>query len=95
MIQTGVAYLGADMPGWNLNTGTGDRSFRTPDIPFDPPFPAPPKITLALKGIDSEARLGIDVFPDDVEPEEFNIIIKTWSETVLYNVSVTWIAFDG
>ena len=84
------------MPGWNLHTGTGERSFRTPDIPFDPPFATPPKVMLALKGIDGEVptKLGIDVFPDDIEPEEFNIIVKTWGDLVLYHVTVTWIAFD-
>ncbi len=34
MIQTGAYYIGAGN-GWNLHTGTGDRSFRTPDISFE------------------------------------------------------------
>ena len=97
MMQTGDAYLGMEMPGWTLHTGTEDRSFRTPDIAFDPPFQTPPKVVLAIKGFDGEipTKLGIEISPEDIEPEEFNIRIKTWGDLVLYHVTITWIAFDG
>ena len=97
MIQTGVGdYSYVTLPHWNLNTGTGERTFQTPDIPFDPPFPAPPKVALALSGIDSDqaTNLRVEVYPHDVEPGEFNIVVKTWDETVLYGVWITWIAHD-
>jgi len=96
MIQTGVARFDAQMNGWNLSTGTGVRSFLTPDIAFQPPFSAPPTLVLALSGIDSEhgANLRVALQPSDVEAEEFNIIISTWDDTVLYGVTVIWIAHD-
>lgn len=96
MIQTGVARFDAHMSEWNLNTGTGERSFRTPDIPFQPLFNAPPVIALALSGIDCEhsTNLRVALQPADVENEEFNIIITTWHDTILHGVTVTWIAHD-
>jgi hypothetical protein len=96
MIQTGVAEFGPRTQGWSLNTGTGLRSFRSPDIGFQPPFPAPPKMALALSGIDSDraTNLRVIVEPYDVEADEFNILVRTWDDTVLHSVLVTWIACD-
>jgi H-type lectin domain len=96
MIQTGMAGFGVDSPDWNLNTGIGERSFRTPDVSFDPPFDSAPHVVLAIGGVDianlANLRLGLEAY--DVEPGEFSIRIRTWSDTQLYNVLVTWIAHD-
>ena len=53
-----------------------------------------PQMALTLRSIDSEGNLRVDVFPEDVQQEEFNIVIKTWGDGVLLQVFVTWIAFD-
>jgi hypothetical protein len=97
MMQVGVFQFQPQLTGWNLNSGTGQRSFRSPDINFQPPFPGTPQILLALSGIDSEhtANLRITVHPDDIEPEEFNIVVNTWDDTLIHSVNVTWLAFDG
>jgi hypothetical protein len=96
MIKTGMARYGVDLPDWNLHTGTGDRSFRTPDVSFDSPFDTPPNVVLAVGGIDSaqtaNLRLALEAY--DCEPGEFNIRISTWADTLLFNVVVTWIAHD-
>jgi hypothetical protein len=97
MILTGVCdFSYVTSPQWDLNVGTGERIFRSPDIPFDPPFVAPPNVALALSGIDSDqaTNLRVEVYPHDVEAGEFNIVVKTWDETVLYGVWITWIAYD-
>lgn len=98
MIQTGVAgYSRVTSRDWNLSAGAGERTFQSPDIAFAPPFAAPPRIVLALSGLDSDqaTNLRVEVYPHDVESEEFNIIIKTWADTVLYGVQVMWIACEG
>ena len=93
MIQTGTAFYDSNTRGWTLNAGTGDRSFTSPDIRFSSPFSAPPTIALALAHIDSErVRVALETF--DVQVDEFNIVIKTWADTLLYGVGVTWIAHD-
>jgi hypothetical protein len=93
MIQAGTAFYDTNTPGWTLNTGTGDRSFTSPDIRFDPPFQAPPKIAVSLAGLDGErVRVGLGTF--DIQADEFNVVIYTWWDTALYGVRVTWIAFD-
>ena len=97
MIQTGLVGLGySATPGWNLNVGSGERSFISTDVPFDPPFASPPKVALALGGVDSghDRNLRIILTPHDVDVREFNIRINTWGDTMIFQVWVTWIAFD-
>ena len=96
MIQTGSANYGVHSPEWNLLDGTGDRSFRAPDISFDPPFDTTPRVSLALAGIDNDvtANLRVALEAYDIEPGEFSLRIITWADTKLYSVAVTWIAHD-
>ena len=97
MIQTGVASFDqGSTPRWNLNSGTGDRSFESVDIGFPQPFAAPPNVAVALSGVDGEHNVNLRVWVEavDVEGHEFNIRIHTWADTLLYLVRVTWIAFD-
>jgi hypothetical protein len=37
----------------------------------------------------------VEIYPHDVESEELNLIVKTWDDTVLHGVQVTWIACEG
>ncbi len=96
MIQTGTAWYSVQTPGWNLHVGTGPRSFRTPDISFQPQFPAPPTVVLAIGGVDSEhvTNLRATLQAYDIEPEEFSIEIGTWGDSAIYQLWVTWIAHD-
>jgi len=95
MIQKGVVHLSSMDQNWHLNAGTGERRFESSDIHFQPPFPTTPGIALALSGIDGEtSNLRVQVLPQDVEPDEFNIVVRTWGDTVLHGVWVTWIASD-
>jgi hypothetical protein len=96
MIQTGVIDFGPQTSGWNLGAGTGQRSFTSQDIGFNPPFGVAPAIALALSGIDSDhaTNLRLTLNPYDVQANEFNIQINTWDDTLLYSVVVTWIAYD-
>jgi hypothetical protein len=92
MIQTGVVGLGQDSAGdRNLSTGSGMGEFQSVDIPFDPRFPAPPTVVLALSGIDSDhvTNVRVELYPQDVQREEFNIVVRTWDDTALYSATVT------
>jgi hypothetical protein len=97
MMQMGAFEFQPQAAGWNLSSGTGPRSFRSPDIKFQLPFNGTPQILLALSGIDSEhtTNLRLTVRPDDVEPDEFNIIVSTWDDSIIHSVMVTWLAFDS
>ena len=96
MIRSGTAWYGTESEGWNLHTGLGERSFRTQDVSFDAPFSTPPKVLLALGGIDSDRTTNLRVVLEayDIEPGEFSIRIRTWDDTVIHNVLIAWIAHD-
>lgn len=96
MIRSGTVSYGTESPAWNLDSGFGDRSFRTQDVMFDVPFDAPPKVLLALAGIDSEHTTNLRVVVEayDIEPGEFSIRVRTWHDTVIYNVLIAWLAHD-
>ena len=97
MIQTREHQFGyATAPGWTLNTGSGFRQFRSPDIKFNPPFTTPPTVALALSGIDGDrtTNLRVQLEASDVEADEFNVIVTTWDDSLVHQVWVTWIAYD-
>jgi H-type lectin domain len=95
MIQTGRVQLASQMPGWQLNTGSGFRTFISPDIKFTPSFNTTPQVAVALSGIITQAGiLQAAVATSDVEADEFNILIQVWGDTSLTEVAVTWIAYD-
>ena len=96
MILTGFVWYNVNLTeGWTLASGSGERVFRSQDIQFNPPFQTPPAVALAISGIDSEKGLRLTLQAFDVEPGEFNIRLGTWAETAIYQVWITWIAFDG
>jgi len=96
-IQAGTVSYGYLSPGiiWNLNSGSGERIFTSPDIRFPTPFSTKPTIIVALYGVDAGngANLRLTVTTSDVEPEEFNAEFKTWGDSVIYTVWVSWMAY--
>ena len=104
MIQSGTVALpvGGDplgaAPGtWSLSAGSGDRTYRSPDIRFDPPFADPPIVLVSLAGVDADAQfnLRIHINAEVVQAEEFNIRVSTWADTLLYSAGVAWVAYDA
>ena len=96
MIQSGVIHLSVQMPGWTLNTGNGDRTFLSPDIGFLPPFGSPPRVLVALSGVDADHNANVRVIVEavEIENDEFNIRVNTWADTSLHSVQVTFLAYD-
>ena len=95
MIQTGMVKLHSQMPGWQLNAGSGFRTFLSPDIKFTPSFNTTPQVVVAFSGIIAQTNnLQVVVATNDVEADEFNILIQVFDVTLLTEVSVTWIAHD-
>jgi hypothetical protein len=81
---------------------SGD-DFRSADLAFPQRFPGTPTVVLSLAGIaallpsagtSSVTDLRVELDAEDVQPEEFNIRIRTATNTHLYDVWVNWIAHD-
>ena len=105
MIKSGTIRLPFDdtMTGlhgtWDLEAGTGPRSYVSPDIPFDPPLPrfgSPPHVVVSLTGFEATAGPpSIELFVETVQAEEFNIHVRVSGNCTLSWVWVTWVANDN
>jgi hypothetical protein len=94
-MQTGTFYFSeATHPSeWRLSSGTGERRFRT-TIKFPEAFATSPHLAVALTGVDSSntTNLRIWIGAEDVETHEFDLVVNTWDNTLIYGVYGTWIA---
>jgi H-type lectin domain len=79
-MQTGIFYFSqaTDPAEWHLWSGTGQRKFRA-TIKFPEPFNTPPRIAVALTGVDSSnaTNLRIVIAAQDVETDEFDLVVTT------------------
>ena len=76
-----------------MNSGTGERDFRT-TIKFQEVFTSPPKLAVALTGVDfnNSANSRILIYAEDIEAHEFDLVVHTWEDTKIAGVSGVWIA---
>jgi len=95
-IQTGMredSYV--ETPGWNLHEGTGTREFFI-HINFEHSFTSIPKVLISLNGIDSlgSVNLRISARAENVTENGFDLVLKTWSDSVIYGVTTSWLSFS-
>ncbi len=96
-MRASVETFSQDTQGWPLAT-PGDRpeqarSFRT-RIHFATPFTGVPVVQVALTGfdIDKHHTARIEVRTESITPDGFDLLIGTWQDTRVYQVSVGWLA---
>ena len=89
-MQTGTFHFDeATNPSqWRLSSGTGERDFRA-TIKFPEAFTSPPKLAVALTGVDFSNSAGsrIMIYAEDIETHEFDLVIHTWADTQIFGVS--------
>lgn len=74
-------------------TGEGERELRE-RITFSEPFLTPPavKVGLSMWDVDHSANSRMDICAEDVSPEGFDIVFRTWGDTRVARVRADWIA---
>ncbi|ETX27592.1 H-type lectin domain-containing protein [Roseivivax isoporae] len=79
--------------GGDMWTGSGTRERRR-RIAFSEPFRAPPtvQVALALWDMDSGPNIRADVAADDVNEDGFDMVFRTWSDSRVARVRMTWLA---
>jgi hypothetical protein len=81
-----------------MNTGFGPRSY-IQHVDFPEKFEANPQVTVSLKGYDASSdgvtsiRLIANVV--DITNSGFNLEIKTWWDSKIHAVWVTWLAIGS
>lgn len=74
-------------------TGKGEREVRR-QIRFQAEFTDPPRVMLSVQMIDGDAgsNLRLDLRSLDIDTNGFTSVAKTWSDTKVGRLRVTWIA---
>ena len=96
--RVGIAQGSIDLfsdfeEGGEMWTGEGSRT-RTQWIAFDQPFISPPvvHVSLTLWDMDSAHNVRADLAAENVSGLGFDAVFRTWLDTKVARVRVSWIA---
>jgi hypothetical protein len=96
--RVGIAQGSIDLfsdfeEGGEMWTGEGSRT-RTQWIAFDQPFISPPvvHVSLTLWDMDSAHNVRADLAAENVSDLGFDAVFRTWLDTKVARVRVSWIA---
>lgn len=66
-------------------------------IQFDKKFKTPPTVRVSLKRIDSDQNKAtrVDVYPDAITTDGFDVMYMTWGDSVVYGLEATWFAYGS
>ena len=100
MILMGTADADVNTSNWHLHEGTGVRNFPL-QVPFksggaDIEFPQKPGVLVSLTHIDADrnanVRVVVSVSKANVTKVGFTANFRTWSDSKIYGLGVSWIA---
>ncbi|MDK3017433.1 H-type lectin domain-containing protein [Pseudodonghicola flavimaris] len=82
--------------GGEMWTGQGPREKRR-TIPFSSPFRQPPAVHLSISMLDADtaAAVRLELKPEAVTREGFDIVCRTWLDTRIARMRVTWLAIGS
>lgn len=96
-VQQGQVDLFSDFAtGGDMWTGSGARE-RRQLVTFSEPFRAPPAVQVALSlwDMDSDTNLRADIGAEEVTKDGFVIFFRTWGDTRVARVRLSWMAIGG
>jgi len=79
---------------WNLNKDSGSRTYIV-KIDFKKTFKQIPTVEVSLKMIDvwNGAGSRVSISSQNVTDTGFDLVFHTWSDTIVYAIGATWIAY--
>ncbi len=95
-IQTGTVEVSATTPGYaSLQKGNGERAVMI-DVAFAKSFEVKPDIIISVNSIDipKESSIRISAKAISISRDGFTIIVKTWEDSKINGVTVSWIAIS-
>ncbi len=93
-IDQGEAVLFSEFAdGGDMWTGEGPRE-RRKSITFSQPFRSVPavQIGVSLWDVDTSSALRAEVTAEDISPEGFTAVFRTWSDTRIARIRAAWTA---
>ncbi|WP_281994982.1 H-type lectin domain-containing protein [Ruegeria faecimaris] len=94
-IDQGEVVLFSDFAdGGDMWTGEGPRERRS-DIEFSQPYRSAPvvQISVSLWDVDTSSALRAEVKAEDITPVGFSAVFRTWSDTRIARIRISWTAF--
>ncbi|MFO8127484.1 H-type lectin domain-containing protein [Yoonia sp.] len=96
-IDHGDVVLFSDFEdGGQMWRGDGPRQSRA-DVRFSQPYTKPPhvQVSMSMWDISNNANSRADVQAEDISETGFTIVFRTWSDTQVARVRVTWTSFGA
>jgi len=96
-VDQGDVPLFADFEdGGEMWTGTGPRERRKP-VRFSARFRASPAVQLSISLLDADthAAIRMDLTAENITPEGFDIVVRTWLDTRIARMRVSWMAIGA
>ena len=93
-VQQGQRILFSDFahdgPMW---TGVGPREVRQTQA-FPEPFLAPPAVmvNVSMWDIDHKSNSRVDISAENITPDAFQIVFRTWGDTNIARIRADWLA---
>ena len=95
----GTEALGSLTDGWTLDDaphGSPERAFRS-RVNFTRSFQGAPLVHLGIAGLDASNQdsTRLTASADNVTPDGFEIVLRTWLHSKLWRVDVNWLAIGS
>ena len=82
--------------GGAMWVGDGPRE-RRKRVTFDQPFRSAPvvQVGMSMIDIDSSRNIRCDARAEDITPDGFDLVFRTWSDSRVARIRMTWIALGA
>ncbi|MBV8612134.1 MAG: H-type lectin domain-containing protein, partial [Singulisphaera sp.] len=82
-----------EVAAWKLVQGMGEREY-VKHVAFSKRFDALPQVVvgLSLLDVDQSKNTRVAISARDVTPEGFDLVLNTWSDTIIYGAGANWVA---
>jgi hypothetical protein len=91
-IESGYVLKDANSPSWDLNLGSGLRSYEI-QVSFQQKFSQKPQVIIGLHYIDAGAHVRIGTTVKDITTSGFVLAFNTWADTMVWGAGASWFAY--
>lgn len=94
-ISTGKFSANSGSQGYTLDKNQGERSYLI-EITFPKPFDTKPVVVLTVTMVDADkgTNTRYSVEPVSISRDGFTVKVTTWSDSKLFGVAGSWIAYS-
>jgi len=93
-MQSGSWSVSPSLENYSLDSNNGERSM-TIEVKFAKSFEKRPEMFLSVAQLDASSKTNVryTIEAISVKRDGFTLLVKTWSDSKIYSISGSWIAF--